>query len=251
MTDPSHNSSLPLDDTGERMIPAAEGEVSFVFARHEFAYRQAAQFVSGKRVLDVGCGTGYGAHLLAATAARVEAVDYSNEAIAYCAEHYSRPNLSYRKLRAEDLAFKQEFDVALSFQVIEHLHDTSAFLASLTAAVRPGGIILLTTPNARPSVNPQDPNPFHFNEMNYDQFHALLARHFTRFELLGIGYRSPNLLRRIVQNSPLYRLGKLVGRRSPIKKIARSAMDLTSFDVLRTNVSRDAIDLFAVCTNNS
>ena len=53
-----------LDDTGERMIPTAEGETSFVFARHRFAYEQARTFVGGKSVLDIGCGTGYGCRIL-------------------------------------------------------------------------------------------------------------------------------------------------------------------------------------------
>jgi 2-polyprenyl-3-methyl-5-hydroxy-6-metoxy-1,4-benzoquinol methylase len=240
-----------LDDTGERMIPAGDDEVSFVYARHEFAYRHVAQFVSCRQAIDVGCGTGYGTALLARTATFVEGVDYSAEAIAFCNSHYAASNILFRQSRAEELSSDRRFDVAVSFQVIEHLQDTDGFLQRLSSVVRPGGTIFLTTPNARAVVREKDANPFHHSEMNHGQMEQLLTAHFRSFELLGIGYRSPNLLRSVLQNSPLYRIGKYFGRRNPIKKIARGTMRLTDFAVLRSNVARDAIDLFAVCTNNS
>ncbi len=49
-----------LKDTGERIIPTEDGELSLVYSRHRFAYEYASTFVENKTVLDVGCGTGYG-----------------------------------------------------------------------------------------------------------------------------------------------------------------------------------------------
>ncbi len=239
-----------LNDTGERMIPAGEGEVSYVFARHKFAYECVRPQVAGKRVLDIGCGTGYGCAILSETASFVQGIDYSAEAISYCNTHYASGAVAFRHLPVEEMTFHHEFDAAVSFQVIEHLADTNRFLSRVSDAVRPGGIIFLTTPNVRRPEQGTSDNPFHQNEMNYEQLRTFLSNHFSSFELLGIGYRSSSALRTFLQSTPFYRLGKYLNRGNPIKKIADSAMHLTSFSVLRANVARDAIDLFAICTND-
>lgn len=77
-------SDVRLVDTGERMIPTHKGEVSVVFARHQFASNFAQRFASGKNVLDLGCGTGYGCKVLAGVANRVLGIDQDADAIAYC-----------------------------------------------------------------------------------------------------------------------------------------------------------------------
>jgi len=239
-----------LPDTGERMIPTADGELSYVFARHKFAYECARGYAESRSVLDVGCGTGYGCKILSAVAQSVVGIDYHSDAIAFCRAHYSAPNVSFAQCDIPDIHFTGEFDLAVSFQVIEHLSDLHLFLGKLTTAVRPGGMILITTPNVRTPATGRDANPFHTNEMNYTRFHDLLSEHFASFELLGIGYASPNRLRAIVQGSPLYRLGKLFGRKSPMKKIADATMGLTKFRVLKSAVAESSIDLFAICRND-
>ena len=236
-----------LPDTGERMIPTAEGELSVVFARHRFTYEYALQFAEHKRVLDVGCGTGYGSKLLAARASSVLGLDQDTNAISYSREHSGAQNIRFVQGNAEELAFRDEFDVAVSFQVIEHVDDTDDFVRRIKEAVKTGGTILLTTPNARDKGTRPSDNPFHVNEMNHREFSELLTRHFTSFELLGIGYAAPSRLRSIVQRSPLYALGRYLKRRSPIKKFADRALNLTDYAIVSTNVERDAIDLLAVC----
>ena len=243
----SGKKQIRLQDTGERMIPAGEGEVSYVFARHSFAYDQAVHFTQSKRVIDIGCGTGYGSNILAAGADAVLGIDYDSDAIEYCRTNFNAPNLSFVRMDAGSLSFNKEFDVAVSFQVIEHMPDLHNFLDGIIRAVRRGGTILLTTPNARVPVNEQHANPFHMNEMNFDQFRNLLSDHFASFELLGIGYASSNRLRTLIQRSPLYRLGKYMNRKNPVKKLANAAMSLTEFTILQSDIARDAIDLFAVC----
>ncbi len=245
----SDNTSTPLRDTGERMIPTNDGELSYVFARHKFAYEVAREYAVSKRVLDIGCGTGYGCKILSGVALSVVGIDYSLEAIAFCNAKFPSPNVSFIHTDILNLRVQQEFDTAISFQVIEHMADLDLFLDKMKAAVQKGGAILITTPNVREPTSDADANPFHVNEMNYASFHELLSRHFPSFDLLGIGYASSNRLRTFVQRTPLYRLGKMFGRKSPIKKLANTTMNLTDFQVLKSDISRDAIDLFAVCTN--
>ena len=245
-------SKSDLIDTGERIIPAADGEVSLVFSRHRFAYEYATQFVTNNRVIDVGCGTGYGCRLMADEANQVVGIDHDADAVAYCRAHYSAPNIEFRQLDVRSLDFDDEFDVAASFQVIEHVHDTDDFVRRMKRAVRRGGTILISTPNVRTVRREGEGNPFHFSEMNHEQFTTLIDRHFAEYRLLGIGYSSPNRVRALIQRLPLYRwIGLRLRRNSRIKSVAARAMDATQFAVLEDRVAESAIDLLAVCENDN
>lgn len=242
--------SLPkLEDTGERMIPPEEGEVSFVYSRHRFAYEYALNYVDGFTVIDVGCGAGYGCDLMATKASYVLGVDYSPEAIAYCQARYTAPNLQFSQMNASSLDVNQIFDVATSFQVIEHMEDVNHFIQEMKRVVRPGGTILISTPNVRTKQKAGEGNPFHFNEMNHDEFVSFIAANFTSFKILGVSYSRPNRLRQIIQKLPFYKLGVHLARRNRIKQVANKALGLTSFSIIESNVADMASDLLAVCCN--
>lgn len=244
-----------LPDTGERTIPPAEGEVSVVYAFHRFAYAFAQGYADGAAVLDVGCGTGYGSQMLAGRARRVLALDYDADAVAYAREHYPAPNLAYAVAEANALdaeaVGEEPYDLAVSFQVIEHLPDPGGFLDRLKKLVRPGGTILLTTPNVKRPATERHENPLHCSEMSHDEFRALLAGRLARFELLGVGYARPSLLRRLAGRLPFYHwLGLALKRSGAVKKAAVGALGLTQLRVVRDGVAREAVDLLAVCRND-
>jgi len=239
-----------LPDTGERMIPAGKDEVSVVFARHRFAYEYALEFASGKTVIDIGCGTGYGCSLLARKAKRVVGLDYDAGALEYCRTNYPGPNIEYRQGEAAVLEIGEMFDVAIVFQVIEHLADPADFLSRLKKIVKPGGTILITTPNSRTGSSGVADNPFHVSEMNHAEFSNLIGRSFRDFKILGIGYASKSRLRAFILRSPLYAVGKLLKRRSKLKKLATGAMGMTEYRILEGVGSKEGIDLLAVCKND-
>lgn len=238
-----------LRDTGERMIPTAPGEISFTHARHAFAYRYACTWAEGKNVLDIGCGTGYGARILSSHACAVTAVDQSEEAITYCRTFYASPHIDFRVGRADQLSFPAPFDVGVCFQVIEHLSDPANFLAHLRRTITAGGMILITTPNIRNGRPPLERNQFHSHEMTHSEFSALLTLSFSSYQLLGIAPSDAPLWRKAMRQLPFYRWGRGISRTSPLKKLADRALDLTSFRVIERNVATDAIDLLAVCVN--
>ena len=238
-----------ISDRGERIIPASEGEISFVYSRHKFAYENVQQFVEKKSVIDVGCGTGYGCKILAEKAELVYGIDYDAEAIAYSRVHYSAPNINYFRMDAASLELDRQFDIAVSFQVIEHLEDQAGFLHVLKRIVKPSGSIYISTPNIIGPSFGKHKNPFHINEMSYLQFRELIAENFSSFEILGIDYASSNKLRSFLSNTPIYRWGGLLKRSSGLKRIAGRALDLNSFKIINTNVENDAGDLLAVCHN--
>ncbi|HPG29082.1 MAG TPA: methyltransferase domain-containing protein, partial [Myxococcota bacterium] len=101
------------------------------------------------------------------------------------------------------------FDLAVSFQVVEHLADPAPFVAALADALRPGGVALVSTPNRLQS---DGENPFHVHEYRADELERLLAARFGSVEMLGVGVRGEALryhedrlrrIRRIVRLDPL------------------------------------------------
>src|SRR5262245_9155454 len=106
-----------LDPQTHRAIEALDHYARYVFA---------SQFVAGRRTLDVACGLGYGAKILAdAGASAVVAVDRSNEAIAEAQLKYADRRITYRCVDAYALQTELVgvFDVIVSFETIEHLPD--------------------------------------------------------------------------------------------------------------------------------
>ncbi len=169
--------------TGERLV-AGDRLFAADLSRHAAAYRFAQERVRGKRVLDGGCGDGYGTDLLAQTAARALGVDCAAATVAVAAGRYRRANLAYRVCELTRLGdLGERFDVVCNFQVIEHLSEPRPFLAQVRSVLEPDGCLIVTTPNRLRSVVP---NPYHVHEYVAEELRALLAEVFPRVEVRGV-----------------------------------------------------------------
>jgi len=104
--------------------------------------------LAGKRAADVGCGAGLLAEPLARLGAEVTGIDAAGENIAAAREHAQGQGLEidYRAGGAEALEGAR-YDLVTSLEVVEHVADPAAFVAALAAAVAPGGLLILSTPN--------------------------------------------------------------------------------------------------------
>jgi len=175
---------IPQAYTGERLA-AEDARFAPDMARHLAAYYLMEPFITGKRILEAGCGEGYGAALMARHAAHVVGVDYDAAALELARQRHQAPNLEYRAVNLLDLARQQpgEFDVVTNFQVLEHLDDPAPFLAAAAACVKPGGMLILTTPNRLASVSE---NPYHVHEYVAGELQALLARFFAHVDVQGV-----------------------------------------------------------------
>lgn len=169
--------------TGERLPGSGDREFAVDMERHLAAYRHAAARAAGRTVLDAGCGEGYGAALLAGSAARVVGLD-RGEAIATARGRHGAPNLEYRVHDLDRVgSLGERFDLVVSFQVIEHLADPAAFLRGLLACVAPGGTLLVSTPNRLMTVSE---NPYHLREWTAPELHALAAPIVPGVQVLGM-----------------------------------------------------------------
>ena len=104
--------------------------------------------LDGKKALDVGCGAGLLAEPLARLGADVTAIDPAEGLIEAAKAHAAGQGLAidYRAAAVENV--EGSFDLITAMEVIEHTADPAAFLRSLAARLAPGGLLILSTPNA-------------------------------------------------------------------------------------------------------
>lgn len=108
--------------------------------------------LAGKSALDVGCGAGLLCEPLARLGAAVTGVDAAPENIGAARTHAAASGLviDYVAGEAENALAGRTFDVVTSMEVIEHVTDPAQFIATLVAALAPGGLMVLSTPNRTP-----------------------------------------------------------------------------------------------------
>ena len=190
--------------TGERTVPGIPDE-RYWFQRHVIAYATiGAQLtdLAGTRcptVFDAGCGEGYGlAMLLDAGATRVIGADLDEVTVDHVRATYAARDDRIEVHRAELMALPiadDEIDVTVSLQVIEHLHDIPGYLASLRRVTRPGGAIVIATPNRLTFTPDSDTpvNPFHTREFTAAELHdELTSADLEVVSLVGV-FHGPEL----------------------------------------------------------
>ena len=104
--------------------------------------------LAGKSALDVGCGAGLLTEPLARLGAKVTGLDASPEVIAVAREHAIARGLAIDYQVGDVQALEGIFDLVTSLEVIEHVADPAAFIGALAKRLAPGGLLVLSTPNA-------------------------------------------------------------------------------------------------------
>lgn len=188
----------PLGFTGERVIPG-DPKWAWCFQAHLFGYHDLARRFSPKpeRMLEIGCGEGYGASVLSQHAGHVIAGDVAADAVAHARDKYHAPNISWVVFDAQKLPFADgAFDATCSLQVIEHFPDAEAHLDEVVRVTEPGGLHYVTTPNIDNMGEAERDNPFHLRDFNAKDLREVLEARFTDVTVEGMFY---------VEDSPRYR----------------------------------------------
>ncbi len=139
---------------------------------HVARYMIAAQLVRpGDTVLDVACGLGYGAHVLAqnSRAAKVVGVDVDAGSVEYAATAYGG-RAEFRVGDAQDLSAIADasVDLVVSFETLEHLPDPERAVREFARVLTPGGRLIASVPNDWTDETGKDPNPHHLHVYTWD-----------------------------------------------------------------------------------
>ena len=161
-----------MEFTGERVVPGkTEPDL---LNEHIARYRFAEGLVGGRRVLDAGCGTGYGSAILAKHSASVVGVDISREAVEEARK--AAPDARFFQGDCAAVGLRDaSVDVVVAFEVIEHLAAWQSMLEEARRVLRPDGQLIVSTPNRPEYAKTRDePNPFHVHEFDYTEYRQAL-----------------------------------------------------------------------------
>lgn len=130
------------------------GPVRLQFVRDQlirhFGLAPGLKPFAGLRLLDIGCGGGLISEPLARLGGSVTGIDPGPENVAVARAHAEPQGLAidYRAVTAEELvAAGERYDAVVCLEVVEHVPDVAAFVATCAALVKPGGLLVLSTIN--------------------------------------------------------------------------------------------------------
>lgn len=155
---PTHDSSQEISSHASQVPPAkdfsygsGERQTAMYYYQirrdHRARYELAERILpKGIRVLDLFCGNGYGSFLLS-DGRDVVGVDGSTDAIAVATRHYAGFGAKF-ETRCFPFEDATEYDAVVSYESIEHVQEDGEYFRFLVARVKPGGLLLYSTPNA-------------------------------------------------------------------------------------------------------
>ncbi len=166
--------------TEERIVPDLMNPMNGLLLEHICRYHFSINYVKGA-VLDLACGSGYGAQLIAKACKKnistVTGVDVSSEAIHYAKGRYYHPLVSFVQGSVEDSCFMDSlglFDTIISFETIEHVENDRLFVEQLIKSLRPGGTLILSTPFGKGRGNTCS-SLYHYHQLTVTEFHDLFT----------------------------------------------------------------------------
>ncbi len=163
---------------GEREIA---GSNDWRYYAHLSIYRYFSKFVQGKRILEIGSGTGYGANYLSEFATDIVSIDVSPSANTFCRDHATSDRIDFQlhDLSAQPIV-GESFPVIVSSNAFEHIAAIDKLLENCSRILLPDGLMLIAVPpvNSPEAFAENFRNPFHVNNLTPTNWYAKLSRYF-------------------------------------------------------------------------
>jgi len=173
-----------LTPHGESVWPGVQNDL---FVAHLSVYYFFERFVANRRVLDAGCGTGYGAYHLATNgASSIVGIDLDPRSIRYARRHFSAPNLSFQVADCDALDLPPaSFDVVVASNVLEHLREPARFIDSARILLADSGPLVLVLPPiwSEADLRAHSHVPYHRSNLSIEQWLELFTRGGWRIDL--------------------------------------------------------------------
>lgn len=149
-----------------------------LIARHKGRYALCGLFLRpGFKILDFPCGSGYASRLLEPFGADYLGLEHDDVTIQHARAIYGGPliNFAYGDLTAPNLP-NESFDTIGCIEGLEHIegHFQIPLLQSFYLALKPGGTLIVSSPEALEVSGPNPKNPYHFHELTRNDFLVLL-----------------------------------------------------------------------------
>ncbi len=239
---------------------------NYVFQRSLLAYVEAAKLVSA-RVLEIGTGSGYGIDVVSPNVTEFITID-KFEDVSVLEHIKTLPNIKFMQMDVPPLTglADNSFDFVITFQVIEHIQDDNKFVSEIHRVLKPGGKLIVTTPNIKMSITR---NPWHIREYTIAELDQLLKKSFaavqkrgvagnekimeyyrknrasvekiTRFDIFNLQYRLPRQLLQIP-----YDILNRMNRRKLLQSNTSLVSDIKMEDYHVQEATDDCFDLFYV-----
>lgn len=237
---------MPKEET--RIIP--EGTAPKFYAQHLKPYEFIGPKVSGKRVLEAGCGDGYGSAYLAQSAASsVVGIDYEEAVIKDAKRKYQARNLEFVTMDALKLEFPgNSFDAACSFQVIEHIREGKLFefLREIKRVLKEGGEFYLSTLNLEHNLkrgHTYKRHPAHVREFRLSALKELLSLVWRKSEIYGLHLTPKHRFYQRLKKSGIF--NPFPFKINPVANFYKN-ITTSDFTIISDNLSR-ASDFICVC----
>ncbi|HEV2821426.1 MAG TPA: class I SAM-dependent methyltransferase [Solirubrobacteraceae bacterium] len=233
----------PLALTGERTLPDVPEE-NYWFRRHLIVYEWIASRTGGLRVVDMACGEGYGADVLARSARSVVGVDANPEAHEHARLRYVRDNLRFARDMIE--TFAEPCDAVVFLQTIEHVRNAGEVLEHFKTLAP---VAYISTPNVltlAPKGAPRSGNPWHVHEYRAQEFRSLLEAHYSHIELLGLFHTRKLRAHELALRAGWDTVHRRLGLSRPFYDRFTPAIGVNDFALRPDGLDR-ALDFVAVC----
>jgi 2-polyprenyl-3-methyl-5-hydroxy-6-metoxy-1,4-benzoquinol methylase len=169
--------------SGERQFaPSLEGIRGDHLNRYKFGLKYVKNEGFG---LDLFCGNGYGSYIVSKQNHHILSIDASSDAITFANANYSTDKVYFSNKQWPFQLPPQQFDFCFCLESIEHVNNGAKLLDAIYSALKPGGILILSTPNQDLMPFIQKEHKFHFRHYTQKESFDLLKQ--RKMQLIAWG----------------------------------------------------------------